>query len=97
VVTIPLKALSSLARLAPNARRKLFSGQPPTFQINSSSATPLPSFLQVFKMDDQSIQNGPRQVQVLFTTNFPDIELPEGKRQLLVPTGKYLCANLLSG
>lgn len=27
-----------------------------------------------------------RQVQVQFITNFPDIELPEGKRQLLVPT-----------
>jgi ribosome biogenesis protein YTM1 len=29
------------------------------------------------------------QVQVHFTTNSPDIELPEGKRQLLVPTSKY--------
>ena len=29
------------------------------------------------------------QVQVYFTTNFPDIELPEAKRQLLVPTSKY--------
>jgi ribosome biogenesis protein YTM1 len=28
------------------------------------------------------------QVQVHFTTNSPDIELPEGKRQLLVPTSK---------
>lgn len=39
-------------------------------------------------MDGQSVQSGPSQVQVVFTTNFPDIELPEGKRQLLVPTGK---------
>ncbi len=32
----------------------------------------------------------PRQgnVQVHFITNSPDIELPEGKRQLLVPTSK---------
>jgi len=28
------------------------------------------------------------QVQVHFITNSPDIELPEGKRQLLVPTSK---------
>ena len=28
------------------------------------------------------------QVQVHFITNAPDIELPEGKRQLLVPTSK---------
>jgi len=28
------------------------------------------------------------QVQVRFITNAPDIELPEGKRQLLVPTSK---------
>lgn len=28
------------------------------------------------------------QVQVYFTTDSPDIELPEGKRQLLVPTSK---------
>lgn len=27
-------------------------------------------------------------VQVHFITNSPDIELPEGKRQLLVPTSK---------
>jgi ribosome biogenesis protein YTM1 len=39
-------------------------------------------------MDGQSVQSGNRLVQVIFTTNFPDIELPEGKRQLLVPTGK---------
>jgi ribosome biogenesis protein YTM1 len=39
-------------------------------------------------MDSQPFESGPRQVQVQFTTNFPDIELPEGKRQLLVPTGK---------
>jgi ribosome biogenesis protein YTM1 len=29
------------------------------------------------------------QVQVHFITNSPDIELPEGKRQLLVPTSEY--------
>lgn len=28
------------------------------------------------------------QVQVHFVTDSPDIELPEGKRQLLVPTSK---------
>jgi ribosome biogenesis protein YTM1 len=28
------------------------------------------------------------QVQVHFITNSPDIELPEGKRQLLVPTSE---------
>ncbi len=28
------------------------------------------------------------QVQVHFITNAPDIELPEGKRQLLVPTSR---------
>jgi ribosome biogenesis protein YTM1 len=39
-------------------------------------------------MDNQSFQSGSRQVQVQFVTNSPDIELPEGKRQLLVPTGK---------
>jgi hypothetical protein len=27
-------------------------------------------------------------VQVYFTTNSPDIELPEGKRQLLIPTSE---------
>ena len=36
------------------------------------------------------------QVQVYFITNAPDIELPEEKRQLLVPTSKivmgYLCS-----
>ena len=40
-------------------------------------------------MDSQPLQNGTRQVQVQFTTSFPDIELPEGKRLLLVPTGKH--------
>ena len=36
------------------------------------------------------------QVQVHFVTNLPDIELPEGKRQLLVPTSeqKYSCLTL---
>lgn len=38
---------------------------------------------------------GQGQVQVYFITNAPDIELPEEKRQLLVPTSKigmgYLC------
>lgn len=29
------------------------------------------------------------QVQVYFTTTSPDIELPEGKQQLLVPTSKF--------
>jgi hypothetical protein len=40
-------------------------------------------------MDDavvQSTQHG--QVQVHFVTSFADIELPEAKRQLLVPTSK---------
>jgi len=31
---------------------------------------------------------GQGQVQVRFITNAPDIELPEGKRQLLVPKSK---------
>jgi hypothetical protein len=31
---------------------------------------------------------GQGQVQVRFITNAPDIELPEGKRQLLVPRSK---------
>jgi ribosome biogenesis protein YTM1 len=44
-------------------------------------------------MDTIMIDNGASashygQVQVHFTTNSPDIELPEGKRQLLVPTSK---------
>jgi ribosome biogenesis protein len=30
------------------------------------------------------------QVQVHFVTDVPDIGLPEGKRQLLVPAGKWL-------
>lgn len=34
------------------------------------------------------------QVQVRFITNVPDIELPEGKRQLLVPTSKITIAYL---
>lgn len=29
------------------------------------------------------------QVQVHFSTTSPDIELPEGKQQLLVPTSKF--------
>jgi ribosome biogenesis protein YTM1 len=33
----------------------------------------------------QSSRHG--QVQVYFVTNSPDIELPEEKRKLLVPTG----------
>ena len=33
------------------------------------------------------------QVQVYFVTDSPDIELPEGKRQLLVPTSKALSMN----
>lgn len=36
----------------------------------------------------QSSRHG--QVQVHFITNSPDIELPEGKRQLLVPTSKCI-------
>ena len=37
-------------------------------------------------MSDSSTGQG--RVQVRFVTNAPDIELPEGKKQLLVPTGK---------
>ena len=41
-------------------------------------------------MDVAMTDAGTRQgnVQVHFATNSPDIELPEGKRQLLVPTSK---------
>lgn len=35
-------------------------------------------------LEEQSTRQG--QVQVYFTTNSADIELPEEKRQLLVPT-----------
>jgi ribosome biogenesis protein YTM1 len=34
------------------------------------------------------------QVQVHFITNSPDIELPEGKRQLLVPTSEAIQARI---
>lgn len=33
--------------------------------------------------------SGQGRVRVHFVTNSPDIELPESKRQLLVPTGQY--------
>lgn len=39
-------------------------------------------------MDNSIDQPAARQVQVQFSTSSPDIELPEGKRQLLVPTSK---------
>jgi hypothetical protein len=81
----PCPALRALSE-APAVN--FFPRETPTFQINGSSITPPPLSAQAVKMDSQSVQNGPGQVQVLFTTNFPDIELPEGKRQLLVPTGK---------
>lgn len=51
-------------------------------------------FLEDITMDtimadaDSSSHYG--QVQVHFTTNSPDIELPEGKRQLLVPTSMFM-------
>ena len=40
------------------------------------------------KMDTIMAENGVRQVQVQFFTKSTDIELPEEKRQLLVPTCK---------
>ena len=39
--------------------------------------------------DAGASSNRQGQVQVHFITNSPDIELPEGKRQLLVPTSEY--------
>lgn len=40
-------------------------------------------------MTDAGLIPGPTgQVQVHFITESPDIELPEGKRQLLVPTSE---------
>ena len=43
------------------------------------------------KMAENGEHTGPNgQVQVHFTTNSPDIELPEDKRQLLVPTSMRL-------
>lgn len=46
-----------------------------------------------FAMDVTMAEDGAHterhgQIRVIFTTNFPDIELPESKRQLLVPTSK---------
>lgn len=47
-------------------------------------------------MDTIMNENGAaRQVQVQFFTKSPDIELPEEKRQLLVPTSKSNPTNYL--
>lgn len=41
------------------------------------------------------MDTAPAQVKVIFTTNEPDLALPEEKRQLLVPAGMFLMRSII--
>lgn len=46
--------------------------------------------MEITMADSEATSSRQGQVQVYFNTNSPDIELPEEKRQLLVPTSEQL-------
>jgi hypothetical protein len=73
--------------------RKNFSCEKKFKPPSATSTPPLRTKLSKTTMDITMTEGGASssrqgQVQVHFITNSPDIELPEGKRQLLVPTSE---------
>jgi hypothetical protein len=68
--------------------RKKF--KPPQCNLNPSSSNKIYKTTMDITMTESGASSSRHgQAQVHFITNSPDIELPEGKRQLLVPTSEY--------
>jgi hypothetical protein len=77
-----------MARLSALVRRKIiFQLQRPSFQPCTATLSFALNATLIMDVTMTDGDSGRGNVQVHFVTSSPDIELPEGKRLLLVPTG----------
>ena len=84
--------VAGFALCVPYGSRKLFflyrNEIPDSLRLCSRPNNIPQNTMDITMMIGGESSNRQGQVQVHFITNSPDIELPEGKRQLLVPTSE---------